>query len=149
MPASNYKREDVIVTIATANGTFIVEGYAEGEFFTAEMDGDGHTVTNGSHGYNTANRVDIRSGMITLNLHGSSPANALLQQQWNQRRSDGSSFFGITMKDVRSGGDLTVARNAFVLKEPNMVKGEELQDKEWPIKCMDLDIQHGGSIVVL
>ena len=144
---SSFKKEAVIITIEAFNGSFILEGYGEGEFFTAEMDGDGHTKTNGSHQFSTVNRMDLPGGTISLNLYGGSPSNGILNTIWRQRKLDNISFFAITARDVLSGGKLVHSSKALITNVPPLKFGDEIQEVEWGIMAMDLDIQHAGQLL--
>ena len=149
--ASTYKREDVIVTIEAplAGGAYIIEGYAEGEFLTIEPDGDGWTKTSGSHQQVTRNRMDMPGGMITMNLQGGSPSNQVMYDLWQADKDTGTSTFAITVRDVRSGGKLAQSEAAYVKQVPNLVFGDEIQDVEWVIDCLFLNIQHAGQLSAL
>jgi hypothetical protein len=148
---STYKREDVVISVESlfGGGSYIVEGYADGDFCTITPEGDGYTRTSGSHQTTTRNRMDLPGGMISLVLHGSSPSNRDLYELWKLDKDTGSHLFAITVRDIRSGGKLAYSEAAFIKQVPELTFGDEISDVTWEIECMQLQIEHAGQLSAL
>ncbi len=144
---SSYKRENVVISIEglPGAGSYIIEGYAEGEFCSVEMEGDGWTKIIGSHQQTTRNRMDHPGGTITLTLQGGSPSNKALYDLWQLDKDTGTSPFAITIKDTLSDGKLAYSELAYVRQVPVLAFGDEIQDVEWTIDCLFLKIEHAGQ----
>lgn len=146
---SNYKREDVKIVISGTLGiTHIVEGFPDGEFLSIEPDGDGWNETVGSHKHVTRSRVDMPGALIKLKLHPQSKSNKVLNTLWQIDKGTGSNKFKILITDARSSGNTLISDSAYVKNIPPLKFANDPQPKEWEIRCLVAEINHGYQLDV-
>lgn len=149
MGLSSYRREDVSISVfAEGENAVVLEGFIDGDFFTAERAAEEATLVRGSHGEIEIASMEIPDGSMTLSLMGGSPSNAVLQTFLESFQSDGSSLFTIIAIDTRSENSLAFCRDAILQMAPPLTFGNERSPREWTVLCPHLELAHSGGIRV-
>ena len=130
--------------IAIIIGGYIIDGFVDGDFVSAEKAGDAFAMKSGADGFVTRVAQNHPEGSITIKLMQSSPANAVLQTLYQADEATGQAAFPVTVKDL-FGGDLVTTSQAWFRKIPNFSKGRDIGENEWVLDCADLTIIHGGN----
>lgn len=129
--------------ISCTAGPFIISGYAEGTFISAEPLGDGVSSVSGADGETArATSADSR-WRVTITLLQTSDSNTDLNSLANaDRASGGDGIFDLTLADLR--GDTVGGGKAWVVSKPSFDFSDSIENREWVLEVHgDFDI--GGN----
>lgn len=124
-----YNSYNVVITI---NGA-IVTGVADDSFVSIEPKSDGIVSRTGCDG-EVARAIDPNHQyQLRLVLLQTSEWNAKMQNFYNRDRMNGDGMFSIQVKDL-AGNLMFFAKNAWVQRQPAIVRGKDTNNYEWPIE---------------
>lgn len=129
-----YSPEQVRVLIRDGSGAqYAITGFADGTFITAGPTEDKWSEHVGAKGEGTWVLNLNQVGEITFTLKHNSPANAVLQELYNNRE-----VFQVEIVDKNTGIENRVGgNNARVVNPGEFSRGPEIEDREWTIRVMD------------
>lgn len=134
-----YKQYDPTKVTVTVGGV-AMSGFADGEMITVEFSNDFRAKHIGTDGQGRHVKMADRSGVITIRLSDYSPSNAVLTAV------DVTDVpVPITVTDKTSEADLFFAESCMLQKMPNMVKGKDASENEWPFQFIRGTMVHSGA----
>lgn len=144
-----YTKERVSISVfKQGDNALILEGFAAGDFFTAERAQEKAVLTAGTHGEIEVSSMQIVHGTMALTLLGGSPANEVLQGFHDAFDLDATSLFTIIAVDTLAEETLAFCRDAIIPIEPPLTFGDARAPVEWNILCPHLTLKHSGGIRV-
>lgn len=138
---AEYNSREVLISF----GGVEIVGFGEDTMVSWEWDSEFTTDKVGVDGKVSASKTNDYRGTVTFTLMQTSPSNAVLAAFAAQRRF-GTSSIGVSslhVEDLLSGESLT-APNAWVLVPPSGELGSEAGEREWQIRCEQLNYAHAG-----
>lgn len=137
------KSFDMAKCICTVNGV-PVSGWADGDALTVEFAGDDWTKYVGCDSEVTRIYQNRKDGQITLRLSPLAAANARLAALKRLDDTTGLATAKIAIFDML-GGDQVFSNESWCIKDPGMVKGRDITEKEWVYDCANVQVIHGGG----
>ncbi len=145
-----YSFLDVQASITGPGGSFqLGAGNANAEEgITVAMSGDKNTMTIGADGKPMHSLHADKSGMITVRLLKTSPANAKLSALYDLQTIS-SSAHGQNVISIRNpvSGDLITAQECAFKKLPDVNYGKEAGIQEWVFDAGVIDTTLGGGLL--
>lgn len=127
-------------------GGLQIQGYAEKSFVKVARSEDTWSDQVGADGEMTRVRSRNKSGTITITLVAGAPSNKDLAAIAVADEQFGTGVKTIAVRDL-NGLDLHKAEKAWIKKPPEADYSNEAGDREWVIRCKDLDTFSGGSVL--
>ena len=136
-----YNSYNVIISIDGET----VTGVADDSFVSIEPKSDGIVSRTGCDG-EVARAIDPNHQyQLRLVLLQTSVWNNILQNYYNRDRMNGNGMFQLQVKDL-AGNLKFFAKNAWIQRQPAIVRGKDTNNLEWPIETgaiTDSDITLG------
>jgi hypothetical protein len=126
-------------------GTSRIQGFADGEGFTFDLDEDLYTKTTGADGDTARSRRHGQSANLKINLMQTSPSNDILMALAVLDRVNNAGVVPVTVKDLL-GTTLIFAPYCWVKKTPPAAFGKEVASREWMIDIANTELYIGGNI---
>jgi hypothetical protein len=142
MSVRTYDPKSVVVTI----GGVPMSGYADGTFLNVDRDENAFTKVTGADGTSTRVKSNNRSGSMTLTLKQSSPSNDVLSGFASLDELSNTGVVPILIKDL-SGNSLFFSATGWVQKFPSSEFGKEINNREWVLDLVDVDMFVGSNAV--
>jgi hypothetical protein len=138
----NYDADQITIAIAGIP----VTGYADGEFFTLEMETDSFTDTVGTDGEVTRSKTNDRRATAHLKLMQSSDSNDLLSALYNTdlNAPNGAGVGAFLVRD-RQGRALYTAAACWIQKPPPVAFDRTAKERDWTIRIGSLARFDGGN----
>jgi len=140
MAVRTYDPKSVVVSI----GGVPMSGYADGTFLVVDRDEQAFTKVTGADGTSTRVKSNNRSGSMTLTLKQSSPSNDVLSGFTALDELSNSGVVPILIKDL-SGNSLYFSATGWVQKFPSSEFGKEINNREWVLDLVDVDMFVGSN----
>ena len=140
MAVRTYDPKQVVVTI----GGVPMSGYADGTFLVVDRDENAFTKVTGADGTSTRVKSNNRSGSMTLTLKQSSPSNDILSGFAALDELSNSGVVPILIKDL-SGNSIFFSATGWVQKYPSSEFGKEINNREWILDLVDVDMFVGSN----
>lgn len=139
---ANYSPEDVDILVA---GIFRMGGFVDGAFVNIEKDEPIYRTRVSSDG--KATRVVIPNPLYTvrLSLASTSESNQVLTRFVTIDSLTQSGKFPLIIKD-RSGGSVFFAAQCWIESQATGVYSNQVEGREWIIKCSDAVFHIGGNL---
>jgi hypothetical protein len=126
-------------------GSLITAGFAKGSWLEASRNEDGFTFQPSSSGGGTRSRNNNTSGKVKLTLQAGSQANDILMALALADEKTGVGIGELFIKET-NGTMKCSAENAWIMKIPDVKRGEESGEVEWVFECEDLQMFVGGLL---
>jgi hypothetical protein len=123
-----------------------MSGYADGTFLNVDRDENAFTKVTGADGTSTRVKSNNRSGSMTLTLKQSSPSNDVLSGFASLDELSNTGVVPILIKDL-SGNSLFFSATGWVQKFPSSEFGKEINNREWVLDLVDVDMFVGSNAV--
>lgn len=140
MAIRTYDPKQVIVTI----GGVPMSGYADGTFLLIDRDENAFTKVTGADGVTTRVKSNNRSGTMTLTLKQSSASNDVLSGFAALDELANSGVVPILIKDL-SGNSIYFSATGWIQKYPASEFGKEINNREWVLDLVDVDVFVGSN----
>lgn len=123
-----------------------VDGWADGEFLTIEMEADSFNDTAGSGGEVARVKSMDRRATVKFMLLQTSPTNAALEALHNLdvNAPNGAGVGALMIRD-RSGTAMYRADKAWIQKPANISFDREAKSREWAVRVAWLIREGGGN----
>lgn len=121
-----------------------MQGFADGTFLLIDRDEDAFTKVTGADGTSTRVKSNNRSGTLTLTLKQSSPSNDVLSGFAALDELSNSGVVPVLVKD-NSGTSIYFSATGWVQKFPASEFGKEINNREWILDLVDVDIFVGSN----
>lgn len=122
----------------------IIDGFADGEFISAERNEDSANFEPGAQGGGTRTLSSNKSGRVTVRLQQSSPSNSVFNQQLKAMESGRGGLAPLLIKDNDSG-DIIASATMWVTKPPVTGFSNEQSNREWVLETQNLDLNVAGQ----
>lgn len=139
-----YRREDISIIFAGA----ILQGFPDGEFFSAERAEEQNTLKAGTHGEVLIMNKLVTHGTGKIMVFSGSQANSILQSLKDTQDRLGIFTFPVLVKDNRSSDRIVFCRDATFAGDPSESFGDEPADPEWPLLFPHLEMRKSGAIIL-
>lgn len=140
MSLRTYDPAQVLITI----GGVPMGGFADGTFLLIDRDEDAFTKVTGADGTSTRVKSNNKAGTLTLTLKQSSPSNDVLSGFAALDELSNTGVVPVLVKDI--GGDsVFFSATGWVQKYPASEFGKEINNREWILDLVDVDIFVGGN----
>lgn len=143
---ASYSPEDVAIVIANDNFSHTISGTAEGTFLTITRVVPHATLYTGADSTNARVVRSVKNCDVTLTLMQTSESNDILSQLLllDEDSRDGSDTFSITIKDTM-GRTVASAPVAFIGTSPDISFGVDIDERDWVIHAIGMNIFEGGN----
>lgn len=142
---NNYDPGRIIVTFRG----ILFQGVASGTFVNVERDTDTFSDEVGAYGDVVRVRSRDKRGTVKVTLLSSSLTNDALSvlHSRDEGNDDGGGlgYGSLLIKDL-NGTTLVSAKNAWLMKPADLEYGDEGGQREWTLKCAELNMFVGGSV---
>jgi hypothetical protein len=125
----------------------LITGFADGTFLNVERNEDGWFESVGADGHMIRTRNRNLSGVATLTLQQSSPANDLLLSLAQTDELTGLGVGPFMAKDI-NGTTMASSPQGWCRKRPGIERGKESGNTEWIIAMSRLDLKAGSAFVI-
>ena len=142
-----YDPDQVVVEFAG----FRLQGFADGEYVTAEMLTDAFQDIEGTDGETSRSKSNDKRCTIVVKLMQTSPSNAdlsnLLSQDQNAPNGAGVGTFAINDNSTpaSAGTPLVSGQQAWIVKAPDNSMDRTAKSREWTIRIASCDRFEGGA----
>ena len=140
MALRTYDPKSVVVSI----GGVPMGGYADGTFLLIDRDENAFTKVTGADGTSTRVKSNNRSGSMTITLKQSSPSNDILSGFAALDELSNTGVVPILIKDL-SGNSLYFSATGWIQKFPSSEFGKEINNRDWILDLVDVDIFVGSN----
>lgn len=140
MALRTYDPAQVIITV----GGIPMSGFADGTFLLVDRDENAFTKVTGADGTSTRVKSNNRSGTMTLTLKQSSPSNDILSGFAALDEISNAGVVPVLIKDL-SGNSLFFSATGWVQKFPASEFGKEINNREWILDLVDVDMFVGSN----
>lgn len=122
------------------------DGLAEDEFIRCEPESDTFSDKVGVDGEVTRTKSNDTRWNVTFRAMHTSNVNDILSALATVDRSTegGGGTLSLFIRD-RGGRALFVAEEAWIKRDPNLVRAREAGENEWMLRCANVTVFHGGS----
>ena len=127
-----YDPRDVQVIV---DGNFLT-GFAEGTFVQTEKQEDNYIPHVGGQGEVDRARNVHPLGTITVTLKNTSPSNGLLSNLAKSKET-----FAARMVDRNAPETIVGGSECWIVKQPDMERGNEITGQEWQIMVADYEVE--------
>lgn len=121
-----------------------MQGFADGEGFTLELDDDLYSKTTGADGDVARARRHGRAGNAKITLMQSSPSNDILTGFAVADILNNAGVVPLMVKDLL-GTTAIFAAYAWVKKPPAVALGKEVTNREWMLDIANVELFIGGN----
>ncbi len=128
-----------------------LQGYADGEFITAEMKSDAFTSVVGTDGEVSRSKSNDTRCLVTVKLLHTSPSNAqlsgILNTDLNAPNGAGVGSFALTDNStpISAGQPLVLGGQAWIVKAPDLSRDRTAKSLEWQIEIANCTRFEGGA----
>ena len=131
------------------NHVLINAGFADGEFITADYDGDFFSLHIGTDGFGTRSKSNNESAKFTVRLSQGSPFNNYFSEMLNNDRTlpNGAGVGAFIVRDL-NGSTLIQAPNTWIVKPPPQSFDKVVKDRVWPFQTEKAVSIIGGLVVL-
>lgn len=140
MAVRSYDPKSVIITI----GGVPISGFADGTFLEVTADTQQFTKIVGADGFTTRVKSNNYGGVMTLTLSQSSPSNDVLSSILAADRASNLGVVPILIKDL-SGTTIIFSGTGWIQQFPDVVFGNEINNRAWVLDLADIDLLIGGN----
>lgn len=144
MPDYNSKDVDVVLTSRLDGASIIASGFMADSRVNVALGEDAISLAKGSDGEWCFEFSNDYSGIISLTLMQSSATNDFLSTQHNLQRLQGGGLLEVLVKD-NNGRSIHYAPYARIQKMPDADYGPEINAREWPLLCPEIESFEGGN----
>jgi len=125
-----------------------IQGFADGEAISLELDDDLYQKEAGADGDIARSRRHGLSASAKISLMQSSPSNDVLMAWAVADRATNAGVFPLTVTDLL-GTTVVFAPYCWVKKTPALSLGKELSNREWMIDIATAELFIGGNASML
>lgn len=125
-------------------GVTPIQGYADGEAFSLELDDDLYQKVTGADGDTSRSRRHGMSASAKINLMQTSPSNDALSGYALADRINNAGIIPITIRDLL-GTTVIFGAYAWVKKPPVVSAGKEVTNREWMLDIASIELFVGGN----
>lgn len=126
-----------------------IRGYQDNTFIDVERDEDAFTYHVGSLGDVARSRNLNRMGKITLTLTQYASSNGVLSAFQAQDEQFGNAVGAIQIKDSSGSNTFAHCHSAWISRIPKLTRAKEPKESTvWVFHCADIQIAHGGNIIL-
>jgi hypothetical protein len=129
-------------------GPHILQGFADGEAFSLELDDDLYQKQAGADGDIARARRHGQAGNGKISLMQTSVSNDVLSAFAALDRLSNAGVFPLTVKDLL-GTTTAFAAYAWIKKPPALALGKELATREWMLDLANTELFIGGNSPML
>lgn len=140
MSVRTFDPASVVITV----GGVPMSGFADGTFLLVDRDEDAFVKVTGADGTSTRVKSNNRAGTLTLTLKQSSPSNDVLSGFAILDELSNSGVVPVLVKDL-SGNSLYFSATGWIQKMPASEFGKEINNREWIIDLVDVDMFVGSN----
>lgn len=140
MSIRTFDPASVVITV----GGVPMSGFADGTFLLVDRDEDAFVKVTGADGTSTRVKSNNRAGTLTLTLKQSSPSNDVLSGFAILDELSNSGVVPVLVKDL-SGNSLYFSATGWIQKMPASEFGKEINNREWIIDLVDVDMFVGSN----
>lgn len=140
MSVRTYDPKQVIITI----GAVPMSGFSDGTFVEISRDEDVFNKFVGADGNTVRVRNNNTSASMTLTLRQSSPSNDVLSAFLKADELSNRGVLPVLIKDL-SGNSTYFSAQGWIRGYPQSSFGKEIENREWVIDLVDLDIFVGSN----
>jgi hypothetical protein len=128
-----------------------LQGFADGEYITAEMKSDGFTSVVGTDGEVARSKSNDKRCLVTVKLLHTSSSNAQLSGVLNTdlNAPNGAGVGAFMLADnstpTSAGTPLVVGAEAWIVKAPDLSRDRTTKSLEWQIEIAECTRFEGGA----
>lgn len=135
----DFKKVNILV------GPAVMQGFADGEGFSLELDDDLYQKVTGADGDVSRSRRHGQSANAKITLVQTSPSNAILSAYAALDRAVNGGVVPLSVRDLL-GTTVLFSAYGWIKKLPPVTYGKEITNREWMIDLAGSEIFIGGNL---
>lgn len=128
-------------------GTVIFSGYAEDEHIAISQPDDSFETVRGSDGGVDRINKNVYNVIVTITLKASSPINDILSSIHRGDKLANTGKLPLVVKNINSASTVLTAPQAWIVKPPDMSKGNSLGTYAWVFHTGPADYTPVGNVL--
>lgn len=125
-------------------GSRLIKGLAEGDSVAVDRESDSFSDSAGLDGEVTRSGSKDKRGTVTIRLQQTSADNDFLSALSQADEKAGTGVVPLLIRDT-NGTTIYASNEAWIRKPAAGSVSREAGEREWPIRCANLEMFHGGN----